>query len=358
MTLKGLDKWTTWSEFNAQPAIWREWGDEFDPSETKAWIKATGVEEIWLSGAGTSAYIGDIIAAGLEGHAGLRVRSVASTDIVSNPASYLTGRRPLVISFGRSGDSAESLGVLDALDALAPQAPRLNITCNADGALATRTSPGPLKVITLPSATHDAGFAMTASFSTMLLTALAILDDCPDFSARMGHLADSCESVIAQTSAHMTSPPQRVIFLGAGALKYAAREAALKVMELSAGDIPALWDSTLGFRHGPKSFVAPGTDIVIFLSADTNARRYDLDLAEELRAQFPQAPTTTVGPGGDISFDMPWGAAWAAPLAVAHAQMLAIRWSDTLGMNVDNPFAGLGTLTRVVSGVALYPVAP
>jgi tagatose-6-phosphate ketose/aldose isomerase len=35
-----------------------------------------------------------------------------------------------------------------------------------------------------------------------------------------------------------------------------------------------------------------------------------------------------------------------------------VRWSDALGLPVDDPFAGQGTLTRVVSGVQLYPVAP
>ena len=68
------------------------------------------------------------------------MRAVASTDLVSRPHVYLNGRNPLVVSFGRSGNSTESIGTMDALDALTPGAPRLHITCNAKGALATRLS--------------------------------------------------------------------------------------------------------------------------------------------------------------------------------------------------------------------------
>ena len=168
-----LNIWATWREIHQQPQVWRDWGQALDMAGLRGWIADQHVDNIWLCGAGTSAYIGDIIAAELP-----HVRSVPSTDLVANPKAFLTGNRPLVISFGRSGNSTESIGTLDALDALAPDAPRLHITCNPDGALATRAATGPLKVITLPEATHDAGFAMTSSFSTMLLTALALLK-CP-----------------------------------------------------------------------------------------------------------------------------------------------------------------------------------
>jgi tagatose-6-phosphate ketose/aldose isomerase len=145
------------------------------------------------------------------------------------------------------------------------------------------------------------------------------------------------------------------VFVGAGPLAFAAREAALKVMELSAGRIPALWDSTLGFRHGPKSFVHGATDIWVFLSAEAHAARYDADLVAELRGQFPASRVTAVGPGGDV--DMPTDGAQVV-LPVVLAQMLAVVWSDALGLPVDDPFAGQGTLSRVVSGVTLYPVLP
>jgi tagatose-6-phosphate ketose/aldose isomerase len=124
-------------------------------------------------------------------------------------------------------------------------------------------------------------------------------------------------------------------------------------MELATGQIPALWDSTLGFRHGPKSFVRGATDIWVFGSADPHTARYDTDLVTELRSQFPHSFITLVGPGADI--DVPTQGCGIV-LPVVLAQILAVVWSAALGLKADDPFAGQGTLSRVVSGVKLYPI--
>lgn len=343
-----LNTWATWREIHQQPAVWRAWGEALDVDGLRSWIAAQNADEVWFCGAGTSAYIGDIIAAAVPG-----TRSVPSTDLVANPRAYLNGNRPLVVSFGRSGNSTESLGTLDALDALAPDAPRLHITCNPDGALATRTSPGPLKVINLPEVTHDEGFAMTSSFSTMLLTALALFDEPCDIAALFNALADQLEGLLPQFG---TPRPDRAVYVGSGPLAFAAREAALKVMELTAGQTPALWDSSLGFRHGPKSFVRDVTAITVFSSPQAPTNAYDTDLVTELRAQFPDARVTNIGPEGDIVIDMSFGTAWAAPLCIASAQIDGVKWAADLDLNVDDPFTGQGTLSRVVSGVKLHGV--
>lgn len=355
--MNDLSQWATWCEIHLQPQIWRDWANTLDTANLRAWIAAQSVDEVWFCGAGTSAYIGDIITSGLEGAPGPRLRSVPTTDLVSRPHAYLNGRRPLVVSFGRSGNSSESIGVLDALDALAPDAPRLNITCNKDGALATRPAPGPQQVVLLPDATHDAGFAMTSSFSTMLLTALALFDNAQDAAARLRSLADTLDTCLPLFAALSGEKPDRAVFVGAGPMAFASREAALKVMELAAGQIPALWDSTLGFRHGPKSFVLPGTMICVLTGPDAATHRYDADLIAELRAQFPDCRVLAIGPGGDIDIPMPFGPTWSAPISIAFSQIAGVQWAAGLGLNVDNPFEGQGTLSRVVSGVTLYPVA-
>ena len=351
-----LDRWDTWGEIHAQPAIWSAWGDAFNPAPLRDWIADQQVDEIWFCGAGTSAFIGDIIASGLEGLAGPRLRSVPTTDLVSRPREFLRDKRPLVVNFGRSGNSAESIGTLDALDALAPTAPRLHITCNSDGALAQRPSKGPSKVIVLPSETHDAGFAMTSSFSTMLLTALSLFDAPCDFAARMEAMAVELTRLLPLFRIATGDTPARSVYLGTGPLACAAREAALKVLELTAGQTPALSDSVLGFRHGPKSFVTDGTNITVFLSPQSVAQAYEVDLIAELRTQFPAVTVSSIGPGGDIDIAMPFGPIWAAPLCVAASQVTGVMWSGALGLNVDNPFVGQGTLSRVVDGVKLYLV--
>lgn len=345
-----LGKWATWREIHQQPKIWADWSDMIAVDDLRGWIAVQDYDDVWLCGAGTSAYIGDIIAAEVAG-----VRAVPSTDLVSRPQHLLAGRKPLVVSFGRSGNSTESIGTLDALDALAPDAPRLHITCNKDGALATRPAKGPSKVIVLPDATHDTGFAMTSSFSTMLLTALALFDSRCDASSRLRTLSTQMAGLLNSYAAQ--AAPARAVYVGTGSLAFAAREAALKVMELSAGQIPALWDSTLGFRHGPKSFVVAGTALTVFTRTEHPACAYEQDLIDELRAQFPECSVTAIGPGGDIDIPHSFGAAWAAPLMIATAQINAVAWSAELGLDVDDPFSGAGTLSRVVSGVQLYPVS-
>ncbi len=345
----------TYKEIMQQPAIWRAWGADFGPqlAALKAWITAQNPDEIWLCGAGTSAYIGDLIAAALAADP-MRIRAIASTDLVSCPQNYIRkGLRPLVISFGRSGNSAESLGTLDLLDRFLPNAPRLNITCNAKSALATRPA-AHQKVITLPAATHDAGFAMTSSYSTMLLTALALLGAMQP--AHFTNLADRAEALLPAyfTTAQTMPRPARAVFTGSGPLAMAAREAALKVMELAAGGIPAIWDSNLGFRHGPKSFVTADTKVFIFLSNHPLTGQYDRDLAAEVRGQFGPSSALSLGDDGDVEIPRTGDDAADAVLYVLFAQALAVTWSHALGLNVDDPFKGRGTLTRVVSGVTLH----
>ncbi len=105
---------------------------------------------------------------------------------------------------------------------------------------------------------------MTSSFTTMLLTAAAVFDPC-DTGERFGALGAALERLLPVYRAHAEGAevPDRIVFVGAGPMAFAARECALKVMELTAGRVPALWDSSLGFRHGPKSFVTGRTDIVV-----------------------------------------------------------------------------------------------
>lgn len=362
-----MSRWKTENEIRQQPAVWKTWGDACAGSlaELRDWIAQSNATEIWLCGAGTSAFIGDLVASGLGASSLLPLRAVASTDLVASPSLFQRpGVRPLVISFGRSGDSAESIGTLDVLDAVWPDAPRLNITCNASSVLATRRSQNQ-RVVVLPEATHDAGFAMTSSFSTMLLTALGLLD--PEVGAQPEHFADRMrvlstagDTVLTAASqwADAQELPSRFVVLGSGPLTFAARESALKVMELSAGKIPTLWDSMLGFRHGPKSFVDDTTAILGFLSSDPHSARYDNDLMAELGAQFPSTAKAIIGtdPGADLSFDTGLPDVWNAALYVVTAQLLAVHWANFLDINVDDPFEGQATLTRVVSDVALYPI--
>ncbi len=360
-----LTKWATMREIQAQPQIWVSWGQELSGSlnELNKWVANSGATEIWFCGAGTSAYIGDLLCRALDATSVLPMRSVPSTDLVSAPHAFKRdGVIPLVVTFGRSGNSIESVGTLDLLDTFFPEAPRMNITCNRDSALATRrpASNANQRVIVLPDECHDSGFAMTSSFTSMVLTAMAVFgpETPEEFAASMNEISHAAEIVLAgakQLTGKLTIP-QRAVFVGSGPLAFVARESALKVMELAAGKIPTVWDSSLGFRHGPKSFVDDQTRVFVFLSNNLHTRRYDEDLAEEIKVQFGEETVIAIGNSAmaDVHIPCKLEDGWMSVLHVLIAQWLGVAWSDKLDFNVDNPFEGQGTLTRVVSGVKLY----
>jgi fructoselysine-6-P-deglycase FrlB-like protein len=356
--------WVTTREIASQPAVWRDLAGLLpDILAIRAWTDGRASDSIWLSGAGTSAFIGEALAEAPGLGRGRPLRAVPSTDLVAQPRAFLRpGTRPLVVSFGRSGNSPESVGVLDLLDRFAPQADRLNLTCNAESALAGRLGhgPGEGRALVLPESTHDQGFAMTASFTSMLHVALALLSDLPEpeLAARLDRAAGAAQAILAAPldAFGLGSLPERVVFLGAGPLRAAARECALKVLELTAGHIPTLWDTPLGFRHGPKSFVTPGTRMVVLRSRDSVTGAYDADLVEELGRQYGPESVTSLGPdhpvlagAGLFEEDV-----WNVPLLVLPAQRAAAAWAESLGLYVDDPFRGRGTLSRVVTGVRLH----
>jgi len=356
--------WATETEIAAQPDIWDAWSHILPgiAADITAWIKTRRPDVIWLTGAGTSAFIGDALGIHLDSRLqGISVRAVPSTDLVVQPGDYLKpGLRPLLVSFGRSGNSSETLGTLDLLDRNCPAADRLNITCNATSALATRTHPGPgtQKVIVLPDACHDQGFAMTSSYTTMLLTALACLSGtgAKEISRNIKKLAEAARGLLQ--NAPDLPRPARAVFLGSGPYLGTARESALKVLELSAGQVVTAWDSALGFRHGPKAIMDDDTTVFVFLSSDALTRKYDDDIVAELRSQFPATRTVSIGDPAhgavpDLNLSTGLQDVWNTALYVLVPQMLSVAWSRSLDLNVDNPFEG-GNLSRVVSHIRLY----
>jgi hypothetical protein len=71
-------------------------------------------------------------------------------------------------------------------------------------------------------------------------------------------------------------PPARVHLQRAWhALPALPREAAPKLLELTASAVVAAYDSPLGFRHGPKTIVNGGTLLIVLLSNDPHARSGD-----------------------------------------------------------------------------------
>lgn len=318
---------------------------------------------IVLTGAGTSAFIGECLAPWLSGVLGRSVEAIATTDIVSSPALYLRREVPtLLVSFGRSGSSPESVAAVDLVDAHIDQAYHLVITCNAEGELAQRSG-GNTHVVVLPEATHDRGFAMTSSFSAMMFAALSILSGIAALDGRIEAIASAVAATHAQSRPVVETLAargfKRVVYLGSGPFKGLAREAALKLMELSDGAVVTAFDTALGFRHGPKTIIDAQTLAVVFVSNDPLTRLYDLDIIAELKADGHSGAVVVISANpddhADISVPGLLGAADADLLFpfIVPAQLFGLAVSIELGLTPDRPNAS-GTVNRVVQGVRIH----
>jgi tagatose-6-phosphate ketose/aldose isomerase len=321
---------------------------------------------IILTGAGTSSYIGGCLAAILDARLPARVDAVPTTDIVSCPHLYLHSDQPLLmVSFGRSGNSPESLQAVTLAESLVKDVRHLLVTCNAEGAL-NRTQVRQAMTLLLPDETHDVSFAMTSSFSCMMYATLHALSKPGAFDHRIGAIAQATRRVIQETQCTLQelagNKYERVVYLGSGPFQSLAREATLKLGELTNGAVTTCFDSPLGFRHGPKTFINERTLVMVFVSNDPLTRKYDHDLLDELRSDRRAARIIemTTRPRSDVARDTLQVPGMAEAMDVellwpyiAIAQIYAFHQSLTLGLSPDNPNKE-GTVNRVVQGVRLY----
>ncbi|MGW0171693.1 SIS domain-containing protein [Streptomyces sp. NPDC003343] len=363
----------TVAEITQQPSVWREVGaivaDGRDRLDT--FLKPLLAEEdlrIVLTGAGTSAFAGEVVRSAIAQATGRHVDAVSTTDIVADPyAAFPYDVPTLLVSFARSGDSPESVAATRLAEQVLTRVNHLVITCNSAGHLArTHGETSASHVLLMPAAANDQGFAMTSSFTSMLLASLlafGALDtgdiDAPAAAAEhitAGGLDPAIDALLARR-------PERLVYLGSSsALKGLAQESALKLLELTGGALVASSESSLGFRHGPKSVLNNRTAVVVYVSNDPYTRRYDLDIITELRAGLAPGSVVAVtaspdGLPGDDTWLLPGlvgadDAAIALP-AVVTAQLIALRSSMVRGIRPDNPFPS-GEVNRVVQGVTVH----
>jgi tagatose-6-phosphate ketose/aldose isomerase len=358
----GLD---TAEEIAQQPALWRALSSILAAEQERvaAFLGErlrNPAQRVILTGAGSSAYVGEIIADELNAAWPCQIRAVPTTSLLTHPELYLDGDAPtLLVSFARSGNSPESTAAVSLLRGLVADVRFLNITCDANGMLAREGAADPTTCnLLMPAASCDRGFAMTSSFTCMLLAALCVLNKEAPLE-RLATLAQLGEQALRQWAAPIAGLAERqvdrVVYLGSGPLEALARESALKILELTGGQVMAVSNTALGFRHGPKAMLTPRSLVVVFHSASAKARRYEQDLVDELRRDGVAGLCLTVGAGADVGVDAPaWPDAWLAPLWLLMAQQYALHQSALLKLRPDNPFAG-GIVNRVVQGVTIYP---
>ncbi len=362
----------TYKEIKQQPKVWLEACEIIlkRKNEIKTFIDKHISEgfEIVMTGAGTSAYIGDALEPALFDTRFRGARAIATTDILTAPEFYFDkSSKVMLISFARSGNSPESIGAVKAVEATAGKVAHIFITCNAEGELAKRKGDNVLCIL-LPPETNDLSLAMTSSYSTMLLSCsmIANIDNLETHKTYIRTLSECVRNAMEKYENDIEQLTRRdfkrAIFLGSGPLQGVAEESRLKLQELTDGAVMCAFDSFLGFRHGPKALVNPESLMVYLMSPKEKIRRYELDLIRQIQANNTVKASVVVclkDPGVpadlcvELGFDEDIPACYGCVAYVFTAQMLGMFKSINSGLCPDSPSVS-GNISRVVEGVTLY----
>ena len=368
----------TTREIYQQPDVWKEAFEAYQEKreEIAAFLQDIAAKhdyiKVILTGAGTSAYVGDTLVPYFKEVYDERkwnFNAIATTDIVANPQTYLKKEVPTVlVSFARSGNSPESVATVDLAKALVDELYQVTITCAAEGKLALQAHGDDRNLLLLqPAASNDAGFAMTSSFTSMMLTALLVFDP-EEFSVKskrfevLSNLSRKVLDNAADVKELVDLEFNRVIYLGAGPFFGLAHEAQLKILELTAGQVATMYESPVGFRHGPKSLINEDTVVLVFGTTTDYTRKYDLDLVREVAGDqiarrvvllsdqafgLENVKEVALGCDGvlnDVYRVFPY---------IVYGQLFALLTSLKVGNRPDTP-SPTGTVNRVVQGVIIH----
>jgi tagatose-6-phosphate ketose/aldose isomerase len=203
---------------------------------------------------------------------------------------------------------------------------------------------------------------MTSSFSNLVLAGLALRHPgeigqaLPKLCARVKENLEALDSRAQSIAADHVS---RVVILASAPLIGWAHEAALKILEMTAGQIPVVAETHLGLRHGPMSFLRADTLVLSLLSSNPLSRRYEEDLLAELRdkklGRIIRIGSQVKPAFGEIAPAMApeLPDILRTPFEIVFPQLLAYHLSLRAELNPDNPSPG-GVINRVVQGVRIY----
>lgn len=368
----------TTREIYQQPDVWEDAFQTYTEKREEIAAFLQGIAEkhdyikVILTGAGTSAYVGDTLVPYFKEVYDERkwnFNAIATTDIVANPQIYLKKDvATILVSFARSGNSPESVATVDLAKSLVDDLYQVTITCAAEGELALQAQGDDRNLLLLqPAPSNDAGFAMTSSFTSMMLTALLVFDP-TEFAVKaerfevLVRLARKVLDNVADVKELVDLDFNRVIYLGAGPFFGLSHEAQLKILELTAGQVATMYESPVGFRHGPKSLINDQTIVLIFGSTRAYTHQYDLDLVREVAGDkiarrvvllsdqafdLENVKEVVLGCGGvltDIYRVFPY---------IVYGQLFALLTSLKVKNKPDTP-SPTGTVNRVVQGVIIH----
>ena len=370
-------EFNTWKEILQQPEMWRETYDIVcsRKAEIESFVKKYVAEgyEIILTGAGTSAYIGDALQWVLSDTLLKGAKAIATTDIITEAESLFNKEsKVLLVSFARSGNSPESVGAINLVNKVAGEAAHIFITCNANGEMAKMADGTEnILLVLLPAKTNDLSLAMTSSYSSMYLACamIANIEKIEEHKSQVEAVAAATAEALPKYTEAIKAMAERdfnrAVFLGSGELMGVAEESRLKLQELTDGTVMCAFDSFLGFRHGPKAVINKDTLLVYLLSENPATQRYEYDLIRQIKANNDITGYVAVSQSeptvGAEYFDL--NVVIGVPAEVKRcyksvsyifvAQLLGFYKALDLKRSPDNPSVS-GNISRVVEGVTIY----
>ncbi|MBF9014635.1 MULTISPECIES: SIS domain-containing protein [unclassified Oceanispirochaeta] len=371
----------TANEIAQQPEIWIKTSQIViqNRKEIKAFLSKSGVYSenemnIYLTGAGSSEFVGNAVAPFLQKAFNRPVTSVPTTDFITQPDYYLmNNKKNLVVSIGRSGNSPESVATYNKTKEYNPSAMQVNLCCNKDSEMLrlTEKDENTLNII-LPEETNDSSLVMTSSYTSMALALLALpfLDDVAKFEKYTQMASKAAQKILENDTETVRTficrETDRILYLGTAELKGCAQESRLKSQEMTDGRILSDFNSYLGLRHGPQVFANKTSLVIAYLSSDPKRRLFEIDLLKEMQEkeqgadylfvcdkkdkaiQSLKGQILEVFPGGDSLPD-----AFNILPYVLIGQLNGLFKSIQIGHKPDSPSIS-GTINRVVQDVSIY----
>jgi glucosamine--fructose-6-phosphate aminotransferase (isomerizing) len=253
-----LDDLLTWRESSTSGEAIAAALDAADRAPGAALDALADSERIVITGAGSSYYLAQAVAAVARAELRRPVLAAPLSELILRPDGVLVGGEPVVI-ISRSGSTSEAVTVAERMRAAGH--PTLAVTCRGESPLAAGAD------VTLVSPQGDeAAIVMTRSFASMLGLLLAVgarVAGDEDLAADLRRVPERWPE--ASAAAHVgrrlaTSDWSRVVILGGGPAIGIAAEWGLKLTETS--QVPTSAYEPLEFRHGPISVCEPGVLVV------------------------------------------------------------------------------------------------
>ena len=361
-------------EICQQPPTWAETARHLTEFGAAFRESQDSCERIVLTGSGSSQYAGECAAPEIQRELRLPVVVCSGGEILLRSCASSGGEATLVVSLARSGDSPESAAAVESLLATEPHTRHLIITCNPAGRLARSFADHPrVRVVSLGDRVNDRSLVMTGSFTNLALSTgfLGWLDRSNEFVSRADRLCHAGQRLLTEwpdrLGAFVSGDVKRIVFLGDGCRFGAAREASLKLLEMTAGKVATMAETYLGLRHGPMSFIDEQTLLVCFLSSDPLVRCYERDLILELNAKKLGARKLIAGtdnPGAGLCKGPDLAVTYEAPgpgiddgglalLDVMISQILGFHRCREQGLQPDSPSKD-GVISRVVGEFRIH----